>query len=72
MRYLGLPLSVTRLRRIHFQLLEDKVASKLVPWLGKHVTMAGRTTLVKSALTSIDIFFITIPNIPIEAVLMKI
>jgi hypothetical protein len=46
--------------------------AELVMWLGKHVTMAGRTTLVKSALTSIDIFFITIPNIPIEAVLMKI
>jgi hypothetical protein len=32
--------------------------------------MAGRTTLVKSVLTSIDIYFMTILNIPIE-VLMK-
>jgi hypothetical protein len=33
--------------------------AELVMWLGKHVTMAGRTTLVKSALTSIDIFFLS-------------
>jgi hypothetical protein len=32
LKYLGLPLSVQRLKRIHFQNLEDKVAGKLVPW----------------------------------------
>jgi hypothetical protein len=71
MKYLGLPLSVKRLKRIHFQPLEDKVANKLMPWIGKHVTMAGRGTLVKSVLTSIAIYFITVLNIPME-VLMKI
>jgi mannosylglycoprotein endo-beta-mannosidase len=71
MRYLGLPLSVTRLKRIHFQPLEDKVASKLRPWIGKHVTMAGRSTLVKAVLTSIVIYFITVLDVPKE-VLMKI
>jgi hypothetical protein len=40
-KYFGLPLSVKRLKRIHFQPLEDKVARKLVPWIGKNVTMAG-------------------------------
>jgi hypothetical protein len=33
--------------------------------------MAGRTTLVKSVLTSIAIYYITVLNIPLE-VLMKI
>jgi hypothetical protein len=47
LKYLGLPLSVCHLRRIHFQNLEDKVANKLVPWIGKHATMAERTVLVK-------------------------
>jgi hypothetical protein len=46
MTYLGLPLSVRRLKRIHYQPLEDKVAIKLIPWVGKHVTFAGRSTLV--------------------------
>ena len=39
--------------------------------MGKHVTMAGRATLVKSVLTSIVIYFITVLDIPVE-VLMKI
>jgi hypothetical protein len=60
MKYLGLPLSIKRLKRIHFQPLEDKVATKLVPWIGKHVTMAGRSSLVKSVLTSIIIYYITV------------
>jgi hypothetical protein len=70
-KYLGLPLSVKRIKRIHFQPLEDKVATKLVPWIGKHVTMASRTSLVKSVLTSIIVYYITILNIPVE-VLLKI
>jgi hypothetical protein len=71
MKYLGLPLSVTKLKRIHFQALEDKVASKLVPLLGKHVTMARRASLVKSVLTRIVIFYITVLSLPVE-VLMNI
>jgi hypothetical protein len=71
MKYLGLPLAITRLRRIHFQPLEDKVAAKLVPWLGKHVSMAGRATLVRAVLTSIAIYYITVLDVPAE-VLKKI
>ena len=62
MKYLGLPLSVTRLRRVHFQPLEDKVAGKLVPW-------AGRSTLVKAVLTSVVIYFITVLDVPLEVLL---
>jgi hypothetical protein len=71
MKYLGLPLSTKRLKRIHFQPLEDKVTGRLVPWVGKHAAMAGHATLIKSGLTSVVIYYITILNIPIE-VLMKI
>ena len=69
MKYLGLPLSVTRLKRIHFQSLEDRVAARLRPWVGKHVTMAGRTVLVKSVLTSVVIYFITVLDVPVESLL---
>jgi hypothetical protein len=51
--------------------LEDKVVAKLVPWIEKHVTMVGLTTLVKAVLTNIVIYFITVLDIPME-VLMKI
>jgi hypothetical protein len=40
MSCLGLPLSLTRLKRIYFQQLEDRVAGKLVPRLGRNATMA--------------------------------
>ena len=55
MRYLGLLLSVKRLKNIHFQPLIDKVASKLPPWLGRHVASDGRVVLVKAVLTAIAI-----------------
>jgi hypothetical protein len=51
--------------------LEDNVASKLVPWLGNHITMAGQTTLVKAVLTSVVIYFITVLDVHMD-VLMKI
>jgi hypothetical protein len=71
MKYLSLPLSVLRLKGIHFQPLEDKVAGKLVPWIGKHVTMAGHVTLVEAVLTSMVIYYITVLEILVE-MLMKI
>jgi hypothetical protein len=71
MKYLGLPLLVTRLKRINFQTWEDRVAAKLVPWIGKHATIAVQTMLVKPGFTSIVIYYITVLNVPVE-VLMKI
>jgi hypothetical protein len=65
------PPAIKRLKRINFQPLEDKVATKLVPWMGKHVTMVGRSTLVKSVITSIAIYYVTVLNILVE-VLLKI
>jgi hypothetical protein len=32
-KYLGLPLAVKRLKKSHFQYLEDKEAKKLAPWM---------------------------------------
>jgi hypothetical protein len=70
MKYLGLSLSATRLKRIHFQPLEEKVVARLIPWLGKNVTMDEHATHVKLVLPSIVIYYITILDAPIE-VLMK-
>ena len=66
MRYLGLPLSVARLKRIHFQYLEDKVAAKLPPWSAIHVATPGRIVLVKAVLTAIAIYHLTPLDLPIE------
>ena len=69
MKYLGLLLTVLRLKRVHFQSLEDKVAGKLRPWDGKNTTMAGRSTLVKAVLTSVIIYYITVLDVPLESLL---
>jgi hypothetical protein len=59
--------------------LEDKVASKLVPWIGKHATMAENMPQWPSVqplsnistLTSVVIYFINMLDVPLE-VLLKI
>lgn len=57
--YLGLPLSVWQLKKVDLHFLENKVAGKLVTWEGQHITTSGRTTLVKSVVTSQVVYFTT-------------
>lgn len=52
LRYWGLPLSIWKLKLVDFQFLVDKVAGKLTTYMGQNITTIGRTTLVKSAITS--------------------
>jgi hypothetical protein len=47
------------------------VAAKILPWVRKHVTVAGRCTLLMEILTNIIIYYIAVLNFPVE-VLMKI
>ena len=58
-KYLGLPISLGRLRRADFQPYIDKAASRLQPWKGKFITQAGCAALVKSVLSSMPIFLLT-------------
>ena len=58
-KYLGLPLSVWQLKVVDFQYLVDKAAGKLVTWEGQNITPIGRTTLVKSVISSQAVFLIT-------------
>ena len=64
LKYLGLPLSVWRLRRVDFQHLEDKCTGKLPTWNGHLVTMAGRNELVKSVMTSQATYYLTSLGVP--------
>jgi hypothetical protein len=59
MKYLGLPLYITHLQEQVFWPLEDKVAARLVPWQGRHVTTAGHMVLVKLVFISHAIFHLT-------------
>jgi hypothetical protein len=59
LKYLGLPLSVWKLKHVDFQHLEDKCARKLPSWGGKYITTTGHTTLVKSVITSQATYYLT-------------
>jgi hypothetical protein len=58
-KYLSLPLSPRRLKRVDFQPLIDKEVNKLTFWNGRHINHAGRMTLLKSVLTSQTVYFLT-------------
>jgi hypothetical protein len=52
-RYLGIPLSIFRLKRGEEQTIIDKVAACILLWKGNLLNVAGRTTLVKATLLAI-------------------
>jgi len=57
-KYLGLPLTTARLRRIDFQPLVDKTVAKLNGWNRRNLSHARRLTLVQSVLTPPVIYFL--------------
>ena len=58
-KYLGLPLSVRKPRRIEIQPLLDRAAARVPPWKGKLFNRAGRLALVNSTLTAILTYYLT-------------
>ena len=46
--YLGVPLFQGKPRRAHLQPLADKIIAKFSHWKGKHLSMVGHLTLIKS------------------------
>jgi hypothetical protein len=66
-KYLGLPLTTVRLRRVDFQPLVDKMVAKN-SWNGRNLNYnySGRLTLVKAVLTSQVVYFLTALRAPKE------
>ena len=54
-KYLGIPLSVYKLKRSEEQFLIDKVAARIPGWKGQLLNVAGRVALVKATLSAIPI-----------------
>lgn len=54
-RYLGIPLSVSRLPKSALQPLVDRVADRLPTWKGQLMNRSGRLALIKSTLTAIPV-----------------
>lgn len=64
MKYLGLPLVVGRLKKVHIQPLIDKCQSRLAPWQGRLMSSAARICLTKSVLTAQPIYHLTSLKLP--------
>jgi hypothetical protein len=59
-RYLGLPLHTRKLRKLEVQPLVDKIGARLPDWIGKFLSSTGRETLVKTVLSSLPIYHLTV------------
>ena len=54
-RYLGIPLSVYKLKRADEQPLVDKVAARIPGWKGQLLNAAGRTALISATLSAVPV-----------------
>lgn len=62
--YLGLPLQVRRSSRTTLQPLIQKIASRLPGWKRRLFTYPGRELLVKTVLTAMPTYFLTVFKLP--------
>jgi hypothetical protein len=54
-RYLGAPITASRLHVVDWARMEEKAAKKLDIWHGNSLSIAGRTTLINSSLINTTI-----------------
>jgi hypothetical protein len=70
-KYLGLPLSLHKLSKQHFQPYVDKFADQLPNWKADLMTRAGRRILVQHVLTGMTVYLamaIDIPHWAVDAI----
>lgn len=65
-KYLGIPLLSQRPAHRHFQSLLDKLATALGSWQSKFLSMAGRTVMIKSVLSSIPSYQLQVLSCPMH------
>jgi hypothetical protein len=56
--YLGLPITLGRLRMVHLQPLVDRASTKLAGWQGKLLNRGGRRELVATILSSLPMYML--------------
>lgn len=62
--YLGLPLSLCKLRKVQLQPLIDKIDARPVGYKKKMISRAGRLKTLKAVLTSMPIYHMLLANLP--------
>ena len=63
-KYLGVPLHFSKLRREDIQPVVDKLINRIAGWRGKLLSTAGKLTLLKSCLASIPIYLLSVIKFP--------
>jgi hypothetical protein len=63
-KYLGLPLTLGRLRMVHLQYILDKSKTKVAGWQGRLLNVSGRRELVRSVLSSLPVYLLTVIKPP--------
>lgn len=67
-KYLGLPLHYRKLPRASVQPLVQQVANRLLGWKRRYFTYPGRELLIKSVLSAILVYFLTVFKMPAWAI----
>ena len=62
--YLGLPVGGSHKRGVFWSGVLERVQSKLSRWRGRCLSLAGRICLIKSVLSSIPLFFMSLFKLP--------
>ena len=62
--YLGIPIVMGRLRLSHIQHVQDKALAKLSGWQCKLLNPRGRRVLVRSVLSSLPVYLLTVLKPP--------
>ena len=64
--YLGLPLSTGQIRGADWQSVVGKVEQRLEGWKAKVLSKGGRLVLMKSVLSAIPTFYLSVFKIPVS------
>ncbi|CAL5336186.1 unnamed protein product [Camellia sinensis] len=63
--YLGLPLGANPRKKSTWKPVVEKVKKKLASWKRRFLSFAGRLTLIKSGLSNLPVYFLSIFKLPI-------
>ena len=68
MRYLGVPITVSKLSKIECHTLVDKIMGKIKQWSTTNISFAGRAQLINSVVFGMYSFWASIFILPKEVI----
>ncbi|CAA0806070.1 Unknown protein [Striga hermonthica] len=63
-KYLGFPIIAGRRKVSHFEFIIERISRRLPPWRAKFLNKAARTTLARSVVSTIPVYFMQIAWFP--------